>query len=226
MLWIFLLTMAIALLAQWQVRRMYARYSRVPAASGATGREVAQQILSAAGIRNVSIVEHNAMLGDYYDPLHRRLVLSSANYHGTSVAALGIAAHESGHALQHHQAYAPLHWRMAAEQVTGVASQVVTFLPLLGIATGLLSTSFGLTAMAAAWGVLMLFNLVTLPVEFDASRRAKVLLAQMGFLHEREEEAGVARVLNAAALTYVAAFLTSLLYFLWYLLPLVAGQRR
>jgi Zn-dependent membrane protease YugP len=80
--------------------------------------------------------------------------------------------------------------------------------------------------MAAAWGVIMLFNLVTLPVEFDASRRAKTLLAEMGFLRDLEEHAGVAKVLNAAALTYVAAFVTSLLYFLWYLLPLVAGQRR
>jgi Zn-dependent membrane protease YugP len=80
--------------------------------------------------------------------------------------------------------------------------------------------------MAAAWAVIMAFNLITLPVEFDASRRAKALLAQMGFLHDREEQTGVAKVLNAAALTYVAAAITSLLYFLWYLLPLVAGQRR
>jgi len=225
LLLIFLGTMAIALLAQWQVKRMYARFSRVPAISGYTGAEVAQAILQRAGIRDVGIYEHNEMLGDHYDPLRKRLVLSSDNYHGTSLAALGVAAHEAGHALQHQQAYAPLHLRMAAVHATGFASQVVTILPVIGMFTGLLSTVTGLTVMAVAWGVIMVFNLITLPVEFDASRRAKSLLSEMGFLSDRHEMDGVTKVLNAAALTYVAAFVTSLVYFLWYLLPLLTGQR-
>ena len=95
-------------LAQWHVKRAYARHSRTPVQSGYTGAEAAQEILRQAGITNVSIVEHEELLGDHYDPKHKRLVLSSANYHGTSAAALGVAAHECGHAIQHKQAYAPL----------------------------------------------------------------------------------------------------------------------
>jgi hypothetical protein len=223
---LFLFTLAIALLAQWQVKRMYRRYSLVPATSGYTGAEVAQRILLGAGIRDVEIAEHDEMLGDHYDPRHKRLVLSSANYHGTSLAALGVAAHEAGHALQHQAAYAPLHLRMAAVGVTNFASQIVAFLPLVGIMTGLLSTVTGLTIMAVAWGVIMTFNLVTLPVEFDASRRAKTMLTSLGFISGPAEHAGVSKVLNAAAMTYVAAFITSLVYLLWYLLPLLTGGNR
>ncbi len=226
MILLFGATLAIALLAQWQVKRMYRRFSQVPAMSGCTGAEAAHEILRGAGIRDVEIIEHEEMLGDHYDPIHKRLVLSSANYHGTSLAALGVAAHEAGHALQHQAAYAPLHWRMAAVGVTNFASQIVAFLPLLGIATGMLSTATGLTVMAVAWGIIMAFNLITLPVEFDASRRAKVMLAKMGFISGQAEHAGVAKVLNAAAMTYVAAFVTSLLYLLWYLLPLLTGGNR
>lgn len=225
MLLVFGLTMAIALFAQWRVRRVYRRFSEVPAAAGWTGAAAARSILNRAGLHDVEIVEHNEMLGDHYDPLHRRLVLSAHNYHGTSLAALGVAAHEAGHALQHGARYAPLHLRMAAVGVTHFASQIVTFLPLLGMVTGFLSTTTGLTVMAVAWGVIMAFNLVTLPVEFDASRRAKAMLAGHGFIQGRDEAAGVSRVLNAAALTYVAAFITSLLYLLVYLLPLLSGGR-
>lgn len=226
LLLIFVGTMAVALLAQWRVKSMYRRYSQVPATSGFTGAEAAREILRHAGIQNVELVEHDEFLGDHYDPMHRRLVLSSANFHGTSLSALGVAAHEAGHALQHQAAYAPLHLRMAAVGVTNFASQVVTFLPLIGMATGYLSTVTGLTVMAVAWGIIMAFNLVTLPVEFDASRRARRMLDRLGFIGGPAEHAGVARVLNAAAMTYVAAFFTSMIYLLWYLLPLLAGGGR
>ncbi|MFM1769582.1 MAG: hypothetical protein RJA22_2111 [Verrucomicrobiota bacterium] len=223
---VFGVTMAIALFAQWRVRRVYHRFSQVPAVSGWTGAEAARAILRRAGVPDVDIVEHNEMLGDHYDPRHRRLVLSTHNYHGTSLAALGVAAHEAGHALQHHSAYGPLHLRMAAVGVTNFASQIVTFLPLLGMVTGFLSTTTGLAVMAVAWGVIMAFNLVTLPVEFDASNRAKATLASLGLVQGGAEASGVARVLNAAALTYVAAFITSLAYLLVYLLPLLTGRQR
>jgi uncharacterized protein len=223
---LFLATLAIALLAQWHVKRMYHYYSRVPSAAGRTGAEVAQALLLSAGIRDVSIYQHEELLGDHYDPTRKRLVLSTANYHGTSLAAIGVAAHECGHAIQHHQAYGPLHLRMAAVGVTSFASQIVLWLPILGIVTGHLATDTGLLIMAVAWGVIMAFNLVTLPVEFDASRRAKVVLAQMGFVQSAEEREGVNRVLTAAGWTYVAAFVTSLLYFLYHLLPLLTGRDR
>ena len=223
---LFLATLAIGLLAQWRVHRAYARHSREPAQSGITGAEVARRILRQEAIHDVTIVEHEEALGDHYDPAHKRLVLSSANYHGQSAAALGVAAHECGHAIQHKMAYAPLQIRMAAVSITGFASQIVLWLPLLGLFTGLLSMQTGLLIMAAAWGILMAFNLITLPVEFDASRRAKQILDREGFIQAGAERTAVNEVLNAAAWTYVAAFITSLVYFLWYMLPLLTGRSR
>ena len=223
---IFLLTLVIGLAAQWHVKRTYLRHSRTPTVGGYTGAEAAKAILRQAGITNVSIYEHEELLGDHYDPRHRRLVLSSANYHGTSAAALGVAAHECGHAIQHQQAYAPLQLRMMAVGVTSIASQLVMWIPLLGLATGLLAGKTSLLIMSGAWGVMMLFNLVTLPVEFDASRRAKLVLDRMGFIQAGSERAAVSQVLNAAGWTYVAAFITSLIYFLWHLLPLLTGRQR
>ena len=222
---VFVGTLALAGLAQMYVKSMFHRYNRVAASCGYTGAEVAAEILRRNGIRDVSIHEHDAFLGDHYDPIHKRLVLSSGVYRGTSLSALGVAAHEVGHALQHQAAYAPLQARMLAVGATNFASQVVTWLPLLGIGSGMLRPSLGLVVMAIGWAVIMLFNLVTLPVEYDASRRAKDMLARLGFVRTAEEGAGVSAVLNAAALTYVAAFLTSLLWLLLYLLPLLLGGR-
>jgi hypothetical protein len=226
MFWIiFIGTMAISFFAVMRVKAVYLRYSRVLASSGYSGAEAAHQILRAAGINDVEIHEKNGMLADHYDPIHKRLVLSSENYHGTSVAALGVAAHECGHAIQHNIAYAPLKWRMASIGVTTFANQIVLWIPLLGMFTGLIAPYTGLLIMAIAWGIIMLFNLVTLPVEFDASRRAKVILGKMNFIQPGQEARAVNSVLSAAGWTYVAAFITSLVYFLWYLLPLLGGRR-
>jgi Zn-dependent membrane protease YugP len=219
-------SLALSLFATFRVKAAYAKYSRVPAGSGYSGAQTAEQILRGAGIYDVQVVPYDALLGDHYDPLHKRLVLSRDNFYGWSVAALGIAAHECCHAIQHKLAYAPLQWRMAAVGLTSFASQIVTWLPLLGMFTGLLSTYTGLMIIAIAWGIIMLFNLITLPVEFDASRRAKQLLPTMGLIRNGQELEAVRKVLDAAAWTYVAAFLTSLAYFLWYLLPLVLGGSR
>ena len=223
---IFLCTLAVGLLAHWHVRRTYARNNQTPALAGYTGAEAARALLAQAGIYNVTIVERDEFLGDHYDPRYKRLVLSTANYQGKTPAALGVAAHECGHAIQHQMAYAPLELRMATVGITGFASQLVLWIPLLGMFTGLLAGSTGLVIMAAAWGVLMAFNLITLPVEFDASRRAKLLLDRLGFIQPGAERTAVAQVLNAAGWTYVAAFVTSLLYFLVYLLPLLTGRER
>ena len=222
---VFVLTFAISLFAAWRVKRVYRRYSEVEASSGLTGAEVAARILERAGITDVEIAEHEEMLGDHYDPTHKRLVLSSQNYHGSSCAAIGVSAHECGHAIQHHIAYAPLKLRMAAVGVTNYASQIVMWLPLIGMFTGLLSPYTGGLIMAAAWGVIMIFNLITLPVEFDASRRATGILSGMGFIGNDSEMSAVRKVLNAAGWTYVAAFVTSLVYFLMHLLPLLTGRR-
>jgi uncharacterized protein len=227
MIWIlFLGTFVISLLAAARVKSNYLRFARVAASSGLTGAEAALEILRHANIDDVEVIPHDGLLADHYDPLHKRLVLSTDNYFGRSVAALGVAAHEAGHAIQHAQAYLPLQLRMAAVGLTTFASQVVMWLPLFGMVTGLLSTYTGLMVMAVSWGVIMAFNLITLPVEFDASRRAKQTVLRMGLVAPGTEADGVNKVLNAAAWTYVAAFLTSLAYFLWFLLPLLSGQRR
>src|SRR5882757_2816996 len=129
-------TFAISLWAQWRVKSTVHKYNEVPASSGYTGAEVASRILQAADIRDVEIVEGQGFLGDHYDPMNKRLVLSPDNFGGTSTAALGISAHECGHALQHKVAYAPLHWRMAAVGATNIASTIVGVLPWLGLMGG------------------------------------------------------------------------------------------
>jgi Zn-dependent membrane protease YugP len=226
MIWLlFIGTMALSLWAAWRVKSIYKRYNQGVVLSGLTGAEAAQRILRAAGIRDVEIATADGLLGDHYDPLHKRLVLSTDNFHGRSPAALGVAAHECGHAIQHQLAYKPLHWRMAAVGITTYANYVVMLLPAIGLFTGLIEPLTGALLMAVAWGVIMLFNLVTLPVEFDASRRAKALLADMGMIAPGAEALAVRKVLDAAAWTYVAAFITSLAYFLWHLLPLLTGSR-
>lgn len=226
-IWIlFIATLLLSLWATARVKSTYNRYNRGVVRSGLTGAEAAQMILRRYGINNVQIATTRGLLGDHYDPMRRRLVLSEANYHGRTPAALGVAAHECGHAIQHAHAYKPLHWRMAAVGITSVASQLVMWLPLLLILGNIIQPMVGVFILAVAWGVMMLFNLVTLPVEFDASRRAKAVLADMGMIASGEEAVGVRKVLDAAAWTYVAAFVTSLLYFLYYLLPLLAGGRR
>jgi hypothetical protein len=217
--------MLLSLLAAWHVKSVYRRHSQGTVASGLTGGEAAHRILRAAGIRDVEIAHADGMLGDHYDPLHKRLVLSSDNFFGRSPAALGVAAHECGHAIQHQLAYKPLHWRMAAVGITTYANYVVMLMPMLFMFTNLIQPLTGVLVMAVAWGVIMLFNLVTLPVEFDASRRAKAILADMGMIAPGAEATAVRKVLDAAAFTYVAALITSLVYFLWYLLPLLTGGR-
>jgi Zn-dependent membrane protease YugP len=224
--WLILLgTMAISLYASWRVRRAYSRYSQMPASSGYTGARIAQRILDINGIRDVTIHSQEGHLTDHYDPAHKRLVLSDENYHGTSVAALGVAAHEAGHAIQHHALYAPLQWRMAAVGITGIASQIGLWLPMIAMAIGLITAQTGFLLICAAMGIVMLFQLITLPVEFDATRRAKAILAQTGALHPGDETAGMNKVLDAAALTYVAAFIGSLMSFAWYLMQFLGARR-
>jgi len=224
-IFLFVGTLVLSLWASARVKSLYNRYSQVSASSHATGAQVAAAILERAGIRDVEIVAEEGMLGDHYDPSRKRLVLSAQNYQSNSLAAIGVAAHECGHALQHQQAYAPLHLRMAAVGATQFASQIVMWLPMLFMFTHLISYYTGMAIMAAGWGIIMLFNLITLPVEFDASNRAKRVLAEMGFIGSDEEMVGVRKVLDAAGWTYVAALITSLAYTLYYLLPLLTGGR-
>lgn len=213
-------TLLLSLLASSRVRSAYARYSQVRASSGLSGAEVARRILDLNGIYDVTVHATEGHLTDHYDPSNKRLVLSEENYHGTSVAALGIAAHEAGHAIQHKQAYGPLQWRMAAVGITQVASQAILWIPLIGGFTGLIPFKIAIAIMALAFGVMMLFQLITLPVEFDATARAKRILAQTRAVAPGPETQAMNSVLDAAALTYVAAFISSLSWFLYHLLQM------
>ena len=205
----------VGLWAQMRVKSAFRQWSQVAASSGVTGAQAARKILAAANIRDVEVLEINDMLGDHYDPTHKRLCLSTDVYNTPSVAALGIAAHECGHAIQHQKAYAPLQWRMAIVPVTQIASTMLPF--ILGF--------FKLALLAVGiYLVLTAFQLITLPVEFDASRRAKAVLQQLGMIRPGEEAAGVNKVLDAAALTYVAAFVASLGTLVYYLMMLTGNR--
>jgi Zn-dependent membrane protease YugP len=200
--------------AQIRVTGAFKKWGEVRASSNITGADCAQQILHAAQIHDVEVVETNTYLGDHYDPRDKKLHLSSNVYHTPSVAALGIAAHETGHAIQHARAFAPLKWRMAIVPVTMIASQMLPFV----IIGGLFFRISGLITLGIyCYLVLVGFQLITLPVEFDASRRAKIILREMGIVQPGQETIGVNRVLNAAALTYVAAFIAALGNLLWLL---------
>ncbi len=212
--WLFYIgvPLIIGIWAQIRVSSAFSRWSKVRASGNITGAECAREILQAAQIRDVDVVETNDFLGDHYDPTKKQLHLSSSVYNTPSVAALGIAAHESGHAIQHARAYAPLKARMAIVPVTMIASQMLPFI----IIGGLFFRISGLITLGIwCYLILLVFQLITLPVEFDASRRAKIILREMGIIQPGEEAAGVNSVLNAAALTYIAAFIAALGNLLW-----------
>jgi Zn-dependent membrane protease YugP len=198
--------------AQIRVSGAFRKWGEVRASSNITGAECAREILQAAQIHDVEVVQVDGFLGDHYDPAQKKLCLSTNVYNTPSVAALGIAAHETGHAIQHAKAYAPLKWRMAIVPATMVASQMLPFIIIGGLwfrITGLITLGI------YCYLILAFFQLITLPVEFDASRRAKIILQQMGIIQPGEEVAGVNKVLNAAALTYVAAFIAAIGNLLW-----------
>ena len=195
------------------LKSVFARTSQVPVASGLTGAQTAARILQSAGITDVEIVAGQGFLGDHYDPLNKKLVLSPENYQGSSAANVGVAAHECGHALQHQQHYAPLQIRMGSVYATSFASNAVFYVMMASMFFHLLSPYIAIWIIALCFGVIMLFNLITLPVEFDASARAKVVLQQLGIVRPGPEADAVNSTLNAAGLTYVAAFIGSLLQF-------------
>jgi uncharacterized protein len=202
----------IGIWAQIRVSSAFSRWSKVRDSANITGAECAREILQAAQIHDVDVVETNDFLGDHYDPTSKKLHLSSNVYHTPSVAAVGIAAHETGHAIQHAKAYAPLKARMAIVPVTMIASQMLPFI----IIGGLFFRITGLITLGIyCYLILLVFQLITLPVEFDASRRAKIILREMGIVQPGREVAGVNNVLNAAALTYIAAFVAALGNLLW-----------
>lgn len=199
-------TVILGMWSQMKVQGTYKKWSRVGSRSRITGREAAAYVMQKAGISDVEITSTRGHLTDHYDPTKKRLVLSEENYHGSSLAALGVAAHEAGHAVQHATGYSMLQLRMSLVPITMFASKLLPFVIIGGFFFGML----GLIKLGVlVYLVLTVFQLVTLPVEFDASRRAKAELVSTGIL-QADEMTGVNQTLNAAALTYVAAFVSSL----------------
>jgi uncharacterized protein len=206
----------------WYVRSSYEKWSRIPAHSGLTGSQAAQRLISSSGLYGVQIQGIAGEMTDHYDPRTKVLNLSQGVASGASVAALAIAAHELGHAMQDAEDYFPLRFRSALVPAVSIGSNLGWILIFLGLFLQITQLSW-LGVMIFAGGAV--FALATLPVELNASSRAKRILADSGIIVGVEEQQGVNTVLNAAALTYVAALVTALLQVLYYT-NLVRGRRR
>lgn len=219
----------LCMLASSRVNSTYNKYSRVRSRSGITGAQAAARILSMSGINDVQIQHVSGELTDHYDPRNKVLRLSDSVYDSQSVAAIGVAAHECGHALQHHKGYAPLKIRSALVPAANIGSRLGLPLVILGLILGvgfrLPGGGYFSLAIVGVWifALSVLFQLVTLPVEFNASGRALKMLGDYGIMGDDEVD-DCKRVLGAAALTYVAAAASSILQLLRLLL--LAGRRR
>ncbi|MCD7724391.1 MAG: zinc metallopeptidase [Clostridiales bacterium] len=218
--WLVLIGAVLCLIAQARVSSTYGKYAKVRSRSGMTGAQAAQKILNLSGIYDVRIERVGGQLTDHYDPSNKVLRLSDAVYGSYSIAAIGVAAHECGHAVQHDKGYAPLKLRSALVPAANIGSRAGIPLIILGALLGMNQTliQIGIWVFALA----VLFQIITLPVEFNASSRALAMLGNYGMM-ERDEVSGCRRVLRAAALTYVAAAASAVLQLLR--LVLLFGKR-
>jgi Zn-dependent membrane protease YugP len=213
----------LSLWASFRVKSAFKKYSKVRSMRGLTGAEAAEEMLRRAGISGVRIVRSHGMLSDHYNPLNKTLALSEPVYDSDSIAAVGVATHEAGHALQHAQNYAPLWVRSALVPTANIGSGIGYFVMVIGLF--LQSTNMVMVG-AVLFSAVLLFQIVTLPVEFNASNRAKALVLDYGIV-TMDERRGIDKVLNAAALTYVAAAISTLLTLLYFLMRagLLGGRR-
>ena len=222
--WTYLLlipALLLSLWAQFRVSSTFNRFSKVRASSGMTATQMAEQLLHAEGVYDVSVERTRGDLTDHYDPKNMVLRLSDSTANSTSVAALGVAAHEAGHVLQHRDGYAPLMLRTAAVPVVNIGSNLSWPLFLVGL---IFSWDPLLYAGIALFALAVLFALITLPVEFNASKRALAALEANGYLQPGEEMRGAKKVLSAAAMTYVASAFMAIMQLLRLLA--IAGARR
>jgi Zn-dependent membrane protease YugP len=214
--------LALSLWASWRTRSAFKKYSKVRTLRGLTGAQAAQEMLRRAGIPDVRVVPTSGFLSDHYNPATRTLALSEATYASNSVAAVGVACHEAGHAIQHAEGYKPLWLRSALVPTANIGSSAGYFVMLGGL---LFHAPSFIYFGALLFSAVLLFQVVTLPVEFDATARAKRLAVETGVVLPQERE-GMDKVLNAAAMTYVAAVVSTLMTLLYYLLRASAMSRR
>lgn len=227
---ILLVTLALSGFVSWMVKARFSAGQKVRISSGLTGADVAKAILMDAGITDVQVLEHHGFLSDHYNPMNKTLNLSREVYYGSSASAAGVAAHEVGHAIQHAQGYFPMWLRSAIVPVANIGSNFGPLIVIIGIMLMGMGKAFGQDV--AIIGVLLfaattLFTLVTVPVEFDASSRAKKILARLDIVAQGREYNTVSGVLFAAGLTYVAAAVGSILQLLYwaYRAGLFGGRR-
>ena len=208
--------LALSLWASFRTKSAFKKYSQIRTIRGLTGAQAAGLLLERTGIAGVKIVPTRGVLSDHYNPLNKTLALSEPVYGSTSVAAVGVACHEAGHAIQHAKHYAPLWLRSALVPTANIGSKLGYWVMIIGL---FMMSSIGpgmVYVGAVLFSLVLVFQIVTLPVEFDASRRAKALAFEHGIVTSQEQE-GISRVLNAAALTYVAAAVSTLLTLLYFL---------
>jgi Zn-dependent membrane protease YugP len=226
---ILVVTMAVSGLVSLMVKRKFKEGQEVRIASGMAGHQVAAALLREAGVTDVTIVEHDGFLSDHYNPMTKTLALSHDVYHGRNAAAAGVAAHEAGHALQHAENYFPMWVRSAIVPAANIGSNLGPWLVIIGALLGIAS---GLGHMIAVTGVVLFaaatfFTVITVPVEFDASSRAKDQLVRLKITQHGVEQEAVSSVLTAAGLTYVAAAASSIaMLFYWALRAGLLGGRR
>jgi Zn-dependent membrane protease YugP len=213
--------LALSLWASWRVKSAFKKYSRVRAMSGMTGAQAARSMLDRAGLDDVRVTRTRGMLSDHYNPTNKTLALSEGVHDSPSVAAIGVACHEAGHAIQHARNYKPLYLRSVLVPTANIGSSLGYIVMMGGLFLMFMSgnpavgqTIVGLGALL--FSAVLLFQVVTLPVEFDATKRAKQLAVEYGIVSAQERE-GMDRVLDAAALTYVAAVVSTLMTLLYFL---------
>jgi hypothetical protein len=214
---------ALSMWASFRTKSAFEKYSRIRSGRGLTGAEAARMLLDRAGLHDVKIHRTHGILSDHYNPMTRSLSLSEAVYDLPSIASIGVATHEAGHAIQHAEGYKPLWLRSLLVPTANIGSSIGYFVMLIGL---LISASNMVLIGAVLFSMVLLFQVVTLPVEFDASARAKELVVSQGIVTSQERE-GIDKVLNAAALTYVAAAVSTLLTLLYFLMRsgLLGGRR-
>ena len=225
LLLIFGLLIAFAMFARARVGVVYEDGSKQPLADGLTGGEAARKILEMAGVKDVQVVERDSIHSDYYDLMKKKLILSEGSYRGRTAMSVGVAAHEAGHALQHASEYTPLPMRMSAVRATNILGGLFVVLPFLFAIPKWVPMKMGVMIMVIGWSGLLLFNLLTLSVEIDASVRSRRALQKAGLIKKGSDTTLVNKVISAAALRDLGAILESPKYLLLSLLPFGGGRR-
>lgn len=221
--------MGLGMLVSWRLKSRFNEFSKIPSQRGLTGAEIAEQMLRENGIHDVKVVSTPGMLTDHYSPMSKTVNLSEGVYNGANAAAAAVAAHECGHALQHAKAYAPLQWRSKMVPLQNISGTVLNFIMMISFIGGsVLSNKFPmdivLWVVVICYGAIALFSIVTLPVEFDASKRALAWIEKSGTATNEEYERSK-KALNLAAMTYVVAALGAIVTMLYFVLRLVSSNR-